>query len=166
MRASLRPRSSFKPFASRGRNAIAAILFTFALFSAVSVTLSISATKGSQHRAVVLEVAARQRTLAERYVAEVLLARADAQADPAYTGALLVRSATALLEGGKAPSVNGDDDETTLPAASGSIVRAQLQQERRLVDDLTRTGSALLDGRPVGAVPMTAHEHIRLTDPV
>src|SRR5438128_1692533 len=107
-----------------------------------AVPLSVSATKRSQHRASVLEVAARQRTLAERYVVEVLLARAGAQADPTYTAGLLVRSATALLDGGKAPSVNGDDDETTLPAASGSIVRAQLQQEGRLVDDLTATGSA------------------------
>jgi diguanylate cyclase (GGDEF)-like protein/PAS domain S-box-containing protein len=145
---------------------IAAILVMFALFSAVSVTLSISATKRSQHRASVLEVAARQRTLAERYVAEVLLARAGAQADPTYTAGLLVRSATVLLDGGKAPAVNGDDDETTLPAASGSVVRAQLQQERRLVNDLTETGNALLDGRSVHAIPMTADEHLRVADPV
>jgi diguanylate cyclase (GGDEF)-like protein/PAS domain S-box-containing protein len=166
MRPSIRPRLSFKPFAARGRKTIAAILVTFALFTAVSVTLSISATKRSQHRAAIVEVAARQRTLAERYVEEVLLARAGAQADPTYTAGLLVRSATALLDGGKAPPVNGDDDETMLPAASGAIVRAQLRQERRLVADLTATGSALLDGRSIAAIRMTAHEHLRVTDPI
>ena len=76
------------------------------------MTLSVWATSRSQYKASVLEVAARQRTLAERYVREVLLVRAGAQADPAYVGALLDRSARALLEGGTAPAVNGDDDET------------------------------------------------------
>ena len=51
---------AFQPFASRGRKAVAAILATFALFSAVSVTLSVWATSRSQYKASVLEVAARQ----------------------------------------------------------------------------------------------------------
>ena len=140
---------AFQPFASRGRKAVAAILATFALFSAVSVTLSVWATSRSQYKASVLEVAARQRTLAERYVREVLLVRAGAQADPAYVGALLDRSARALLEGGTAPAVNGDDDETFLSAAKGKRIRAQLVQERKLVRDLRATGAAFLAGRPV-----------------
>ena len=73
---------AFRPFTARGRSVIAAILLTFALFSGISVFVTISATGRSQHRAAVVEVAARQRTLAERYVKEVLLARAGAQADP------------------------------------------------------------------------------------
>ena len=55
-----------------------------------------------------LEVAARQRTLAERYVKEVLLARDGARVDPNYTAAILINSAQALLDGGTAPPVNGD----------------------------------------------------------
>jgi diguanylate cyclase (GGDEF)-like protein/PAS domain S-box-containing protein len=163
---SLRPRLSFKPFAARNRRTIVAILLIFALFSTVSVTLSIWATNRSQHRATVVEVAARQRTLAERYVAEVMLARAGARTDPAYTAGLLVQSATALLDGGTAPAVNGDDDETKLTAATGSIVRSQLEQERRLVADLTATGSALLAHRSVAAVPMTAHERLSVDEPI
>jgi hypothetical protein len=92
-------RSEFRPFASRGRRAIAAILVTFTVFSALTLTLSIWTTKGSQHRATVVEVAARQRTLAERYVKEVLLARAGAQVDPNNTASILARSADALLDG-------------------------------------------------------------------
>jgi diguanylate cyclase (GGDEF)-like protein/PAS domain S-box-containing protein len=163
---SLRPRLPFKPFVARGRRTIVAILLTFALFSTVSVTLSIWATKRSQNRATVVEVAARQRTLAERYVAEVLLARAGARADPVYTGQLLVQSSTALLDGGTAPAVNGDDDETKLSPAEGSIVRAQLEQERRLVADLTATGSAVLAHRSVAAVPLTAHEKLTVDEPI
>jgi diguanylate cyclase (GGDEF)-like protein/PAS domain S-box-containing protein len=143
-----------------------AILVTFAVFSVLSVTLSIRATKGSQHRAAVVEVAARQRTLAERYVKEVLLARSGAQADPANTASILARSAEVLLDGGTAPAVWGDDDETRLSAARGAIVRGQLRQERRLVADLTATGSAILAQRSVLDVPLGAHERLSVTDPI
>src|SRR5437764_981536 len=84
---------SGRPFAAGGRRTVGAILATFALSSAVGVTLSITATARSQHRATVIEVAARQRTLSERYVKEVLLVRAGERADPATTAALLRDSA-------------------------------------------------------------------------
>jgi diguanylate cyclase (GGDEF)-like protein/PAS domain S-box-containing protein len=157
---------AFAPFASRGRRATAAILLVFALFSVVSVALSIRATTRSQNKAAVVEAAARQRTLAERYVNDVLLARDGARVDPARTASLLGRSALALLNGGTAPAVPGDDDAIKLSPASGLLVRAQLKQERRLVSDLTRTGSALLAGRPATDVPLTADEHPRVSDPI
>ena len=162
----MRRRQAFRPFTQRGRRTIVAILLTFALFSTLSVTVSIWATSGSQHRAAVLEVAARQRTLAERYVQEILLRRDGAQADPTRTGKLLARSADALLDGGVAPAVDGDDDETELPRAKGAVVRAQLEQGRRLVADLTRTGGAILAGRPANAIKLTAHEHLTTRAPV
>jgi diguanylate cyclase (GGDEF)-like protein/PAS domain S-box-containing protein len=162
----MRSRPDFRPFASRGRRAIGAILVTFAFFSALSVTLSTWATKGSQHRASVVEVAARQRTLAERYVKEVLLARGGARVDPGYTATILERSASSLLNGGTAPPVYGDDDEADLSPATGDIVRSQFKQEARLVKDLTATGAALLAHRPVGEVRLTAHERLRARDPV
>ena len=159
-------RSAFRPFAARGRRTVAAIILTFALISAVSVTLSLWATGRSQHRATLVEVAARQRTLAERYVKDVLLARGGARVDPVYTGAVLAQSARALLEGGTAPAVYGDDDETELSPEKDVIVRGELQQERRLVADLVATGRTLLAGRPVTRVRLTAHEHLEVTDPV
>ena len=116
----LRRRQAFRPFATRGRRTIVGILASFALFSTLTVTVSIWATSGSQHRASVLEVAARQRTLAERYVQEVLLARAGAQADPMHTGKLLAESADVLLNGGVAPAVDGDDRQgLSLPRRRG-----------------------------------------------
>src|SRR5205085_11129062 len=127
---------------ARGRRAVVAIVFTFALSAAVSVGLSIWATSRSQHKATVVEVAARQRTLAERYLVDVLLAQDGRQADAAHTAWLLKKSAKALLDGGEAPSVPGDDDDTRLAPATGATVRGQLVQERRLVEDLTRTGTA------------------------
>src|SRR4029077_2291803 len=50
--------------------------------------------------------------------------------------------------------------------ATGHQVRAQLEQERRLVADLTATGRALLAGRPVATVPQTASENVTVADPV
>jgi len=157
---------AFTPFASRGRRAVAAILATFALFSAVSVALSIWSTSRSQYKASVLEVAARQRMLSERYLREVLLARDGEKADPAYIGDLLDQSARALLDGGTADSVNGDDDETHLAAASGKQIRAQLEQERKLIRDLRASGAAYVAGRPLHEVRLTAGERLAMHDPV
>jgi diguanylate cyclase (GGDEF)-like protein/PAS domain S-box-containing protein len=162
----MRARSTFRPLAASGRRPAAAILLTFALCSAVSVTLSVRAISRSQHRAAVLQVAARQRMLAEEYVQDVLVARAGGHTDPATVGRILARSAGALLNGGLAPAMPGDDDETTLSPATGSVVRRQLAQERRLVADLDGTGAALLAGRPVSAVPLTAGEHLPMADPL
>ena len=70
-------RRSYRPFARSGRGMVVAIFATFVLMSALSLFLSIRATNRSKNRAAVIEVVGRQRTLAERYVKEVLLARAS-----------------------------------------------------------------------------------------
>ncbi|TML68326.1 MAG: EAL domain-containing protein [Actinobacteria bacterium] len=162
----MRRQRAFRPFATRGRRTIGAILLTFGLFSALSVTLSIRAAARSQNQGAVVEVAARQRTLAERYVKEVLLVREGAQADPAKIAGLLSRSATVLLDGGDVPAVEGDDDETAIAGQTEPVARAQLEQERRLVMDLTATGSAILARRTVDRLPTTAHEHVGRLPPL
>ena len=162
----MRRGQAFRPFASSGRRTVAAILATFAFFSAVNVGLSVWSTSRSKYKASVLEVAARQRTLAERYVKTVLLARVHVQANPGYIAGLLDGSNDALLNGGMAPAVNGDDDETKLAAADGKVIRAQLMQERKLIHDLTATGAAVLGHDPQAAVPLTAGERLVATDPM
>jgi diguanylate cyclase (GGDEF)-like protein/PAS domain S-box-containing protein len=161
----VRQKSAFSPFASRGRGTILGILAMFAVFSALSVGLSIRETSRSAHRATVVEIAGRQRTLAERYVRETMVVRAGGKGDPTTTASLLDDSARMLIDGGTAPAVNGDDDETALPAATG-LERRQLIQARRLVNDLTATGSAWLAGRPLDAVTLTANEKLTQRDPV
>jgi PAS domain S-box-containing protein len=162
----MRRAREFQPFASSGRRTIIAIFVTFGLFSALSLSLSISATSGSQNRATVVVVAARQRTLAERYVKEVLLVRAGRTADPAMIASLLAASTHALLNGGVAPAVPGDDDDTAVGPAGGTVVRNQLFEEERLVRDLSAFGSALLAHRPLGSVPVAGGEHINTSDPL
>jgi diguanylate cyclase (GGDEF)-like protein/PAS domain S-box-containing protein len=154
---------SFRPLASRGRRTIVAILVVFALFSVFSIVISTRATARSRNRAAVVQVAARQRTLAERYVNDVLLSIVGGPANPGYTASLLRQSSKVLLDGGEAPAVNGDDDETRLSAVTDPLTREQLMQQRRLVDDLIKTGSALRHGSMLNQSRLTAGEHIDTT---
>jgi diguanylate cyclase (GGDEF)-like protein/PAS domain S-box-containing protein len=162
----LRRRKALRPFSGGGRRTIAAIFITFALVAGLSIALTFSATNRSKNQATIVEVAGRQRTLAERYVKEVLLVRAGRQADPATTASVLKASAEALLNGGTAPAMNGDDDDTSLPPASGSIVRGQLEQELRLVSDLAANGQAVLPHRQVASLPAAAHEETGDLNPI
>jgi diguanylate cyclase (GGDEF)-like protein/PAS domain S-box-containing protein len=150
----------FDPFSAKGRRSVVAILCTFTLSSALSVGLSIWSTSRSRHQAAVVQVAARQRTLAERYIKEILIAREGDRAEAGVIAKALRRSADVLLEGGVAPAIEGDDDEAKLSRARGSVARRQLEQARRLVADLTATGNAFLRGEPVNTVRPTAHERL------
>src|SRR5579884_536033 len=129
----MRRPQSFHPLRARGRRVVVGILVTFALSSALSVGLSIWSTSRSQHKAAVVEVAGRQRTLAERYVEAILLARSGRQSDPFLLARDLRASAAALLNGGLAPSIFGDDDSVSLQAERDTVARAQLVQEVKLV---------------------------------
>jgi diguanylate cyclase (GGDEF)-like protein/PAS domain S-box-containing protein len=157
---------AFTPFASRGRRVTVAILVIFGLFSLLSLMLLVRSTNRSRNQASVVEVAARQRTLAERYVNEVLLARGGAPVSPSQTATILKRSASALIDGGTVPAVTGDDDRTTISAPGAALAQRQLSQEKRLVDDLTATGAAWLGGRPVQSVRLTADERLNTSDPL
>ncbi|HWG09485.1 MAG TPA: diguanylate cyclase [Solirubrobacteraceae bacterium] len=157
---------AFRPFASGGGRTIAAILGTFALIFGLSAALSVIAIDRSRGRAAVVQVADRQRTLAERYVESILLVQSDHQADPAGLAMTLRASASALLDGGTAPAVPGDDDETKLPRAHGAVLRGQLAQEKRLVEDLTRSGAAVLAHRPLSSIALSADERLHIADPI
>ncbi|HEX5249426.1 MAG TPA: EAL domain-containing protein [Gaiellales bacterium] len=157
---------AFTPYASRGRKPIVAILVTFALCSTASVGLSIWQTARTQHRAEVLRVAERQQTLASEYVQQVMLVRAGQQSDPDVTATIMRLSTDALLDGGAVPAVPGNDDQAKLGPTTAPVVRAQLIQERRLVDDMTATGAAYLAGRPASSVPLTAGEHLAVSAPL
>jgi diguanylate cyclase (GGDEF)-like protein/PAS domain S-box-containing protein len=160
----MRARRDFNPFASRGRRTLPLILVLFAAVWVASVAISISATSHSRHNASAIQVAGRQRTLAALYGEQVLLRKQGARANPEGTLALLRKSGKALLDGGVAPGVDGDDDETTIPGQTDPLVRAQLKQELRLIDDLARAGRAVQQGRPLRAAELTAHERPRVTD--
>lgn len=162
----MRSRRTFQPFASRSKRTIVAIVATMVAVSVAGAFLSIRSASGSQHRSAVVQIAERQQMLSERYVQEVLLAREAVPIDPARTIGLLSASAHALLDGGLAPSVPGFDDETRLARAGDPIQRRELEQEQRLIADLSVIGSAVLNGDDQSAVKLTAHEHLSSRDPL
>ena len=153
------PRRRFRPFSARTRFSVGAILLTFLLFTSVTVGLSVMTTSRSKNRAVVVETAARQRTLAQQYLSDVLLRQRGAQTDPATTASIMARSAQALLNGGAAPAVPGDDDDTIVPVSTDPTLRGQIRQEQRLISDYTRSGQALLAGHGP-PTRLTAHEQL------
>ena len=155
----------FRPFAPRARSTIIAIVVTFALILAASAAVSIWSTAKSRNRAAVVEIAGRQRTLAERYVTQLLLVRGGEQASPQRTGVLLTQSVNALLNGGTAPAVEGDDDDVMLERETDPRIRAEIVEQQKLIRDLLANGNAFLTRR-TGKLPETAGERITTTDPL
>jgi hypothetical protein len=104
------------------------------------------ATGQERGSALVVNIAARQRALVERYTKDVLLVVDGFPADPEASGAALHQTADALLDGGRVLAPQGDDLDVEIPAARDWKVRRKLDQDRRLIDELTRTGDRLLKG--------------------
>jgi len=96
--------------------------------------------------ALVVNIAGRQRTLVERYTKDVLLVVDGFQADPDKSGAALHQTADALLDGGSVLAPQGNDLRVKIPPARDWKVRRKLDQDCRLIDELTRTGDRLLEG--------------------
>lgn len=106
------------------------------------------ATASERHAALVVNVAARQRAVAERYIKDVLLSLSGYPADPQADAQALQENAVALLDGGTVDAVQGADGRVHIPASNDWKVRAKLNQERRLIAKLVSTGDDLLARGP------------------
>ena len=141
---------AFQPFASRGRQAIAAILVTFALFSAVSVDpldpgdLALAApgrgARGGRPAAHARRALRQRRSCSSERAA---------QADPADVGALLDRRAPTRCS--TAGPHRRSTATTTRPCSPPPRASASGRSSSRSAgwSDLTATGAAFLAGRPV-----------------
>ena len=96
--------------------------------------------------ALVVYTAARQRALVERYTTDVLLVVDGFQADPEESGEDVREPVDVLLDGGSVRAPQGDGSRVEIPPARDWRVRRKLEQDRRLIDELIRTGDRLLDG--------------------
>jgi PAS domain S-box-containing protein len=107
------------------------------------------ATASERDAALVVNVAARQRAVAERYIKDVLLSLSGYPADPQADAQALQENAVALLEGGTVDAVQGADGRVHIPPASNDWkVLAKLKQERLLIAKLVATGDDLLARGP------------------
>jgi PAS domain S-box-containing protein len=122
------------------------VIPVFIVLITVIVGYNARATAQERGSALVVNIAARQRTLVERYTQDVLLVVDGFQADPKGSGATLHQTADALLDGGSVLAPQGNDSFVEIPATRDWKVRRKLDQDRRLIDELTRTGDRLLEG--------------------
>ena len=96
--------------------------------------------------ALVVNLAARQRALVERYTTDVLLVVDGFKADPEESAEDVREPVDVLLDGGSVRAPQGDGSRVEIPPARDWRVRRKLEQDRRLIDELIRTGDSLLDG--------------------
>ncbi len=116
-----------------------------------------------QGSAMIVNVAARQRALAERYVKDVVLRTQGAQADPATDANELLANAESLLHGGMVIAVQGADEEVAIPPASTDpVVIAKLDEEGRLIRTLVASGDRLLHMRDGDARYQDELLHLRI----
>jgi PAS domain S-box-containing protein len=96
--------------------------------------------------ALVVNLAARQRALVERYTMDVLLVVDGFQADPKESAEDVREPVDVLLDGGSVRAPQGDGSRVEIPPARDWRVRRKLEQNRRLIDKLIQTGDRLLEG--------------------
>jgi len=121
------------------------ILALYLVAVATIVTSNARAVARQQNAALIVNVAARQRALAERYVKDVVLRTGGAVADPQGDATELQSNDAALLRGGEVLPVQGADGSVRIPPASSDpIVIAKLNEEHRLVTLLLDAGDELL----------------------
>jgi diguanylate cyclase (GGDEF)-like protein/PAS domain S-box-containing protein len=94
--------------------------------------------------ALIVNIASRQRALAERYVKDVMLVVEGYQADPADDAAQLRANAEALLRGGEVVTVRGADEEITIEAIDDPTVVAKLELEQEVIEELIDIGDTLM----------------------
>jgi len=102
-------------------------------------------TNDQRASALVVNVAARQRAYADRYVEDVLLKASGFRADPRQDATRLEETAWALLHGGQVIAVQGADTKIRISAASRDWrVIAKLRQEQTLIRRLVEGGQRVL----------------------
>ncbi len=102
--------------------------------------------------ALSVNVAARQRALAERYTKDVILRTQGDAADPQDDATQLLTNADALLNGGEVLAVQGADEDVRIDASDHDpLVVDKLVEEHRLIVKLIASGDVLLTMDPAEA---------------
>jgi PAS domain S-box-containing protein len=96
--------------------------------------------------ALIVYTAARQRAFVERYTTDVLLVVDGFQADPKESAEDVRTPVDVLLDGGSVRAPQGGGARVQIAPARDRRVRLKLEQDRRLIDELIRTGDGLLKG--------------------
>jgi PAS domain S-box-containing protein len=122
------------------------VIFLLIVLVAAIVGWNARAIGQQRGTALIVNTAARQRALVERYTRDVLLVVDGFQADPKDSAEAVRQPVNVLLDGGSVRAPQGDGSRVQIPPARNWRVRRKLEQDRRLIDELIRTGDRLLDG--------------------
>ena len=137
---------------SRLDRRLAFIVVLYLVLIASFVGYNAVAVARERGAALVVNVAARQRALAEGYVKDVILKSQRVQADPEGDAETLLTNAHALLNGGEVTAVQGADAEVQISVASADPrVIDKLTEEQRLIESLIDNSNRLLRMRPSDA---------------
>jgi diguanylate cyclase (GGDEF)-like protein/PAS domain S-box-containing protein len=121
------------------------ILTLYLIVTAVIISYTAGAIAHQRGSALIINIASRQRALAERYVKDIAFVTKGIRADPLDDAAQLLTNADALLVGGDVIAVHGADAEVVIPSASDDpAVIAKLEQEQHLIERLIGTGQDVL----------------------
>jgi diguanylate cyclase (GGDEF)-like protein/PAS domain S-box-containing protein len=116
---------------------------------AVIITYTVAAIAQQRGSALIINIASRQRALAERYVKDVLLVTDGIRTNPQDDADQLQVNARALLVGGDVVAVHGADEETVIPPASDDpLIIAKLRQEQRVIGWLIEAGEKVMELDP------------------
>src|SRR5688500_14309416 len=143
-----RKRGSALPGDLRTDRSVLAILAVYLVVVTAIVTYTSTSIAEEQGSALVVNIAARQRALADRYVSDILLVTNGFAADPSDAAGDLRENAALLLGGGTGVSVHGADLEIDVDPPSDPRVIAKLQQDQRLIEKLIGIGEDLLAREP------------------
>ena len=133
----------------RPERRLAAIVILYLILIAGIVGYNARAMSRERGAALIVNVAARQRALAERYVRDAFLVAEGIPADPSDDVTQLLTNADALLLGGDVIAVQGADSMVHIrPASENPRVIAKLEAERRLIQKMIASGQQVLRMSP------------------
>ena len=107
----------------------------------------ISNSAQSKCNALVVDVAGRQRMLTQRFMKEIVLASENSEADFRGTARLLLHSAEVLANGGEVDGLDPKSSMRHVPAAPSTDVREGLQEQKRLIKDMSVAAEVLVRER-------------------
>jgi PAS domain S-box-containing protein len=102
------------------------------------------ALRGQRNLPLLIDLNLRQRSLTERYLAQVLLTVHNYQSQPDNTLEILQTSGKALLNGGTTLAPTGNANYVQIQGAASPALHAKLQYESGLIADLARQGDTVI----------------------
>lgn len=123
--------SVWKKITLRRKLIIVAVLFTMVLGGLIAFNAAV--LNAQKDLGTVGGLAARQRTLTQRYMKDVLLAGMGQPSEHEATARLLKESAAVLLDGGQLPGSETTGLQGEMPASRDSEIRAKLSEQQTLI---------------------------------